>query len=137
MTDLAKGNVWAALAYSGDLVQLKSDNPNLEFVYPEEGAVLFTDNMMLPAKAENYYAAETMMNYVYEPEVAAKIAAYVNYISPVKGIREILTKSDPEIAENELIFPPDEIRAKLKPYPALSPADERAMQEAMAKVTGA
>jgi len=136
-TDLAKGNVWAALAYSGDLVQLKADNPNLEFAYPEEGAVLFTDNMMLPAGAEHFYAAETMMNYVYEPEVAAKLAAYINYISPVKGVRDILAKSDPEIAENELIFPPDEIRAKLKPYPALSPADERAMQEAMAKVTGA
>ena len=136
-TDLAKGNVWIALAYSGDLVQLQSDNPNLRFAYPEEGAMLFTDNMMIPAKAEHPYAAETMMNYVYEPEVAARIAAYVNYISPVRGVREILAKSDPKLAENELIFPSDEVRANLRPYPALSPGDERAMQAAMAKVTGA
>ncbi len=136
-TDLAKGNVWLALAYSGDLIQLQSDNPDLRFAYPDEGAMLFTDNMMMPAKVEHPYAAETMMNYVYEPEVAALICAYVNYISPVKGVRDILAKTDPELAENELIFPPDEVAAKLKPYPALSTGDERAMQEAMAQVTGA
>jgi spermidine/putrescine transport system substrate-binding protein len=78
-----------------------------------------------------------MMNYLYDPEVAAKLAAYVNYISPVKGAKEVLEKTDPDIAKNPLIFPPPEIQAKIKAYPALSPADERAMQEAMAKVTGA
>jgi spermidine/putrescine transport system substrate-binding protein len=92
---------------------------------------------MMPAKVEHPYAAETMMNYVYEHEVAAVICAWVNYISPVKGVREILAKSDPELAENELIFPPPEVAANLHPYPALSTADERAMQEAMAQVTGA
>jgi spermidine/putrescine transport system substrate-binding protein len=97
----------------------------------------FTDNMMLPAKAEHLYAAETMMNYLYEPEVAAKLAIFVNYLSPVKGVQEIVEKSDPDIAKNPLIFPPDEIRAKLHSYPALSDSDERTMKEAMAKVTGA
>ncbi len=136
-TDLAKGNVWIAVAYSGDLIQLQADNANLRFAYPEEGAVLWTDNMMMPAKVEHPYAAETMMNYVYEPEVAARIAAYVNYLSPVAGIQDILAKSDPEIAENELIFPPEDVRAKLRAQPALSPEDEREMQQAMATVTGA
>ena len=134
---LAKGDIWVALAYSGDLVQLQSDNPDLRFAYPEEGAVIFTDNMMLPEKAEHPYAAETMMNYVYDPQVAAKIAAYVNYIPPVKGVKEILAKQDPKLAENPLIFPPDEIAKNFHPYPALSPKDEQTMQEAMAKVTGA
>ena len=136
-TDLAKGNVWVSLAYSGDLIQLQSDNPDLRFAYPEEGAMLFTDNMMMPTKVENPYAAETMMNYVYEPEVAATIAAYVNYIPPVKGVREVLMRDSPKLAENPLIFPPDDVAARLRPYPALSPADEREMQEAMAQVTGA
>jgi spermidine/putrescine transport system substrate-binding protein len=77
------------------------------------------------------------MNYVYEPEVAAKIAAYVNYIPPVKGVKEIFEESDPELAENQLIFPPDDVASNLHPYPALSPGDEREMQEAMAQVTGA
>jgi spermidine/putrescine transport system substrate-binding protein len=134
--DLAKGDAWISLAYSGDLVQLQADNPELRFAYPEEGAVLFTDNMILPAKAEHFYAAEAMMNYVYEPEVAAKIAAAVNYIPPVAGVQDILAKQNPKLAENPLIFPSEEIRAKLQPYPVLSPADERTMQQAMAKVTG-
>lgn len=134
--DLAKGNLWAAMAYSGDLVQLQADNPDLEFVYPEEGAMLFTDNMMLPAKAAHPYAAETMMNYVYDPKVAAKIAAYVNYISPVKGVREVLLAGQPEIAKNPLIFPPADVVARLHPYPSLKPADERAMEDRMAQVVG-
>jgi spermidine/putrescine transport system substrate-binding protein len=136
-TDLAKGNVWVSLAYSGDLIQLQSDNPNLRFAYPEEGAMIFTDELLMPAKAEHPYAAETMMNYLYDPQVAAKLAAWVNYISPVAGAQEILRKSDPDIANNPLIFPPEDVRARLKPYPSLEPADEREMQEAMARVTGA
>jgi len=136
-TDLAKGNVWVSLAYSGDLIQLQSDNPDLRFAYPEEGAMLFTDNMMMPKHLAHPYAAETMMNYVYDPAVQAKITAYVNYIPPVKGVKEILAKSDPKLAANELIFPPDAVRAKLHPYPALSSADERKMQDAMSQVTGA
>jgi spermidine/putrescine transport system substrate-binding protein len=134
---LAKGDIDVALAYSGDMVQLQSDNPDLRFSYFEEGNVLFTDNMMMPVAVEHPYAAETMMNYVYEPEVAATIAAYVNYLSPVKGVREILEQQDPKLAENPLIFPPEEVAAKLHPYPALSPKDEQTMQEAMAKVVGA
>ncbi|MBA2348893.1 MAG: spermidine/putrescine ABC transporter substrate-binding protein [Solirubrobacterales bacterium] len=136
-TDLTKGNVWIALAYSGDLIQLQSDNPDLRFAYPEEGAMLFTDNMMIPKDAAHPYAAETMMNYVYDPEVQAKITEFVNYIPPVIGVQELLEKSDPELAKNELIFPPEEVRKKLFAYPQLSSGDERKMQEAMAKVTGA
>jgi spermidine/putrescine transport system substrate-binding protein len=136
-TDLAKGNVWVSMAWSGDMVQLQSDNPDLRFTYFDEGNVAFNDNMMMPAHVEHPYAAETMMNYLYDPVVAAKLAAYVNYISPVKGAKEELEKTDPDIANNELIFPPPEIQKKIHAYPNLSPADERQMQEAMAKVTGA
>jgi spermidine/putrescine transport system substrate-binding protein len=136
-TDLAKGNVWVAMAYSGDVVSLQSDNPDLRFAYPEEGAMIFTDELMMPAGVEHPYAAETMMNYLYEPEVAATLAAYINYISPVKGAQEILQERDPDIASNELIFPPQDVQDRLRAYPTLEPADEREMQEAMARVTGA
>jgi spermidine/putrescine transport system substrate-binding protein len=135
-TDLTKGNVVLALAYAGDMVQLQADNPNLRFTYAEEGSMIFTDNMMLPAHVEHPYAAEVMMNYLYEPDVAAKLCAYVNYISPVDGIRPILEKTDPEVAKNELIFPSDAIRAKLHNYPSYSSSEEQQMYEAMAKVTG-
>jgi spermidine/putrescine transport system substrate-binding protein len=136
-TDLAKGNVWVSVAYSGDLVQLQADNPDLEFIYPKEGAMLFTDNMMMPKPVSHPYGAEVLMNYYYEPEVAAKVAAYVNYITPVQGAKEVLLKTDPDIANNPLIFPPDDVRARLHAYPALNPAEEREMQSAMASVTGA
>ena len=136
-TELTKGNVWIAQAYSGDMVQLKADNPDLEFVIPEEGATIWTDNMMIPVSSENQYAAETMMNFVYDPEVAAKVAAEVNYVTPVKGAREALEASDPELAANELIFPSDETLAKLHPYVDLTEEEEKRMNEAMQAVVGA
>jgi spermidine/putrescine transport system substrate-binding protein len=136
-TDLSKGNLWVAMAYSGDIAGLQADNPHLEFVYPDEGSMLFTDNMMIPAKAAHPYAAETMMNYCYEPDVAAKLAAYIYYISPVAGVADIIRSKDAKLAANSLLFPTEEIRKRLHPYPTLSPADERTMEERMAQVTGA
>src|SRR5689334_1960344 len=82
---LASGDIWACTAYSGDVVQLQADNPKLEFLIPDEGAIIWTDNMMIPQKPPHVYAAETMINFVYDPVVAAKIAAYVNYVTPVVG----------------------------------------------------
>jgi spermidine/putrescine transport system substrate-binding protein len=136
-TDLAKGNVWVAVAYSGDIVQLQKDNPDLEFLIPDEGAVSFTDNMMMPQKPPHPYAAETMMNYVYDPKVAAKIAAEVNYVTPVEGAKQEAEKIDPKLASNQLIFPSAATRAKVHPYVTLTAAEERQMNEAMQKVIGA
>ena len=133
----ASGDLWVVLAYSGDVVQLKADNPKLEFLIPEEGALIWTDNMLIPQKPPHAYAAETMMNYVYDPVVAAKIAAEVNYVTPVRGAKEELAKEDPETADNQLIFPSDETLAKLQPYPQLSLEEEREATEAMQRVTGA
>jgi spermidine/putrescine transport system substrate-binding protein len=136
-TDLTKGNLWIVQAYSGDIIQLQADNPDLRFVIPEEGATLWSDNMLIPKGAAHPYAAEEWMNYVYEPEVAAKIAAYVNYVTPVVGAREALAKDDPKLAENQLVFPSDETLAKLHPFPTLSEDEERQMNEAMQAVVGA
>src|SRR3954464_4263139 len=136
-TDLAKGNLWVSVAYSGDIFQLKPDNPELEFVIPDEGAIIWTDNMMMPQKPPHPYAAETMMNYVYEPAVAAKIAAYVDYVTPVVGAQQEMQKIDPKLANNELIFPTAATKAKLNPYVDLTPSEERQMNDAMQKVIGA
>jgi spermidine/putrescine transport system substrate-binding protein len=136
-TDLAKGNVWVSVAYSGDIFQLKTDNPKLEFLIPEEGAILWTDNMMLPQKPPHAYAAETMMNYVYDPKVAAKIAAYVNYVTPVEGALAEMEKIDPKLATNQLIFPSAETQAKLHPQVTLTAEEQRQMNDAMQKVVGA
>jgi spermidine/putrescine transport system substrate-binding protein len=135
-TDLTKGNLVLCQAYSGDVIQLQADNPDLQFAIPEEGATLWSDNMLIPKGAAHPYAAETYMNYVYDPEVAAQIAAYVNYVSPVVGAQDIMRKKDPKLAENQLVFPDAETRAKLHPYVNLDEAEERRMNEAFQKVVG-
>jgi spermidine/putrescine transport system substrate-binding protein len=136
-TDLVKGNVAVCLAWSGDIIQLQQDNPHLHFVYPDEGTVQVVDNLLMPKGVEHPYAAETFMNFLYDPEVAARLTKYINYYSPVKGVREILSRTDPELADDPLIFPPDEVLQMTHSLPALTPAEERRVQEAMAAVTGA
>jgi spermidine/putrescine transport system substrate-binding protein len=81
------------------------EEKNIGFNQPEEGFMIFTDSMQVPVGAPHAFTAEKMMDFVYDPEVQAKITAEVNYVPPVKGVKEILLERDPEIAENELIFP--------------------------------
>jgi spermidine/putrescine transport system substrate-binding protein len=114
---LARGDVWAAFAWSGDMVQLQADNPNLTWALPESGGMIWTDNMLIP-KGGDAYTASTFMNFVYDPKIAAQIAAYVNYISPVKGAGDILRETDPEIANNTLIFPTEEMLANVRIFDA-------------------
>jgi spermidine/putrescine transport system substrate-binding protein len=135
--DLTNGNVAIAVAWSGDVVQLTVDNPDLKFLIPEEGGVVFTDNMLIPEKAPHPYGAEVLMNHVYEPEVAAQIAAEVNYVTPVNGAQEVLEKTDPEVAQNPLIFPDEATLARLHPYFSLPPEEERQAEEAFQEVIGA
>jgi spermidine/putrescine transport system substrate-binding protein len=113
---LARGDVWAAMAWSGDVIQLQFENDNLEFVLPESGGNLWSDNMLVPAGGD-VYTASVYMNYVYDPEVAAEIAAWVNYISPVVGAQEAMREIDPELAENPLIFPDEEMLANVHDTP--------------------
>ena len=101
---LAKGDLKAAVAWSGDVVQLQADNKHLHWNLPKEGGGIWTDNMMIP-KGGNVYTASVYMNYAYDPKVAAAIEDYVNYICPVVGAKQVLLKADPSIAKNTLIFP--------------------------------
>jgi spermidine/putrescine transport system substrate-binding protein len=101
---LAKGDLAAAMAWSGDIVQLQPDNPHLKWNLPNTGGDIWTDNMLIP-KGGNVYTASVYMNFVYEPKIAAEIEDYVNYICPVVGAKEALQKIDPGVAKNTLIFP--------------------------------
>jgi spermidine/putrescine transport system substrate-binding protein len=109
---LAKGDIIAAVAYSGDMVQLLADNPHLKFQIPKEGGMVWTDNMMIP-KHGDAHNASVFMNFVYDPKIAAEIEDSVNYICPVKGADKVLLKTDPEIAKNTLIFPTVKMRSQL------------------------
>ncbi|HZI91320.1 MAG TPA: spermidine/putrescine ABC transporter substrate-binding protein [Thermoleophilaceae bacterium] len=131
---LLKGDSVAVLAWSGDSVQLLVDDPKIRFVQPKEGFMVFTDSMQIPVGAPNAATAQKMIDFVYEPEVQAQITAYVNYVPPVKGVREILEKEDPEIVENKLIFPD---LALAHNFATLSPEDERELDSAFQRAIGA
>jgi spermidine/putrescine transport system substrate-binding protein len=106
--DLARGDAVVTIGWSGDAIQLQADNPDINFVMPDEGCILWSDNMVVPVGAPNPDAAYAFMNYVYDPANQAQIAAYNNYITPVKGVQEIFQADEPELAKSELIFPTDE-----------------------------
>jgi len=103
--DLAAGNIAACEAWSGDVIQAQFDNPHIKWVEPEEGVSLWADNMLVPNQASHTLNAEKWMNYYYEPEVAAKLAAWVNYICPVEGAQKEMEKIDKSLVDNPLIFP--------------------------------
>ncbi|HEY2477392.1 MAG TPA: spermidine/putrescine ABC transporter substrate-binding protein [Solirubrobacterales bacterium] len=123
--DLTNGNVVAVVGWSGDAVQLQADNPNLEWRMPTEGCMLWSEDMIIPVGAPNPTAAEAFMNYVYEPEVQANIAEYVNYVTPVEGVQEILKEREPALAENDLIFPSASFTKKCSPTPTLEGKEEQ------------
>ncbi|WP_031054707.1 polyamine ABC transporter substrate-binding protein [Streptomyces sp. NRRL F-5702] len=115
--DLATGDVLACQAYSGDVIQLQADNPDIEFVVPEEGAELWAESLMIPNLARHKRNAERLIDHYYDPEVAAELAAWVNYVCPVPAARDVLASSKDEetaaLAEDPLIFPDDAMRERL------------------------
>jgi spermidine/putrescine transport system substrate-binding protein len=133
--DLSSGNVAAAMAWSGDVVQLKLDNPDLEFVLPDGGGMIWTDNMLIPTGGD-VFTASTYMNFVYDPKVAAEIEDWVNYICPVEGAKEELLKIDPGVAKNPLIFPTEDMLANVKSFDPEA-ADNPDYKEKFQAVTGA
>jgi len=100
----AKGDLLATMSWSGDIVQLQADNPNLKWQLPDTGGDIWTDNMLIP-KGGDVYTASVYMNFVYDPKIAAEIEDYVNYVCPVVGAKQALLKLDPGVAKNPLIFP--------------------------------
>ncbi len=134
--DLGKGDVVAAIGWSGDAIQAQADNENIDYVQPEQGCLLWSDNMSIPVGAPNAPAAYAFMNYVYEPTNMAQIVEWVNYMSPVSGVKPILEKQDPALAKSELIFPPEQFTANCSSVdsPPGSPEDVREVEQAWQSV---
>ena len=128
--DLTSGNAVAVIGWSGDAVQLQADNPNLEWRMPTEGCMLWSENMIIPVGAPNPTAAEAFMDYVYDPKNQAQIAEYVNYVTPVEGVKEILQKKNPELAENDLIFPSASFTKNCSATPILKGEEEQKVIQA-------
>jgi len=107
LEDLKSGNAVAGIVWSGDLFVLRSEtgNDNWQFNIPDSGGTLWSDNMMIPITSPHRANAQTLMNFYYQPEIAAQVAAFVNYVCPVVGAQEILAKTDPKLAASPFIFP--------------------------------
>ncbi|MHB1171945.1 MAG: ABC transporter substrate-binding protein [Lacisediminihabitans sp.] len=124
--DLKSEDTLAAIVWSGDVTSINADvkSDKFGFAIPETGGTLWSDNYVVPIGSAHKKNAETLMNYYYEPEVAAEVAAYVNYITPVAGARDAMQKIDPTLVDNQLIFPNEATLAKVKLFRTLTPAEQ-------------
>ncbi|NJP52860.1 spermidine/putrescine ABC transporter substrate-binding protein [Streptomyces sp. SBST2-5] len=136
-SDLTKGDLAACLAWAGDVVQLKADNPDIGFVIPDSGYMTSSDNMLIPNKARHKTNAERLIDYYFEPRPAAQLAAYINFVCPVDGVKAELEKIDEDAANNPLIIPDKAMQAKSRAFRSLSSKEETAFEEKFAKLTGA
>jgi len=137
--DLTSGDATAVIGWSGDMFILKSENEGkFDFAIPESGGTISGDNMMIPSTvtAEAKASAEKLINYYYEPSVAAEVAAYVNYVCPVKGAQAEMEKIDPDLAKSEFIFPSAKTMANLSVFRSLTPTEETTWTEAFQKAAG-
>ncbi|MDI3388361.1 spermidine/putrescine ABC transporter substrate-binding protein [Streptomyces sp. B-S-A8] len=136
-SDLTKGDLAACLAWAGDIVQLQADNPDVRFHIPDSGYITGTDVLLVPNKARHKENAERLIDHYYQPEIAAELAAWINYVCPVDGVKEELAKISEEAANDPLIVPDKEMSEKSNSFRALSPKEETAYEAKFAKLTGA
>jgi len=134
---LASGEIAACLAWTGDVVQLQADNPKLGYALPSTGHMIWSDNFVIPNQAQHKKNAELLIDYYYDPKVMAQVADWVNYIPPVKGTKDALTAEDPDVADNPLIFPNDEVRGRAHVFRGLSEDEEKKYNEKFQSLIGA
>ncbi len=137
--DLTSGDATAVIGWSGDMFILKSENEGkFDFALPDSGGTISGDNLMIPstASAEGKANAEKLINFYYDPAIAAEVAAYVNYVCPVKGAQAEMEKISPELASSPFIFPDAATSAKLSVFRSLTPAEETSWGEAFQKAAG-
>ncbi|MEO0016232.1 MAG: hypothetical protein RL589_713, partial [Actinomycetota bacterium] len=137
--DLTSGDATAVIGWSGDMFILKSENEGkFDFAIPDSGGTISGDNLMIPstASAEGKANAEKLINFYYDPAIAAEVAAYVNYVCPVKGAQAEMEKISPELASSPFIFPDAAMSSKLSVFRSLTPAEETTWGEAFQKAAG-
>ena len=130
---LAQGDLALCMAWSGDVLGKTIGNPDIGFVVPEEGGILWVDNMAIPQNAEHPIDAMMMMDFVYQPEIAAQMTAWINYISPVPEAQDILLKAKDSytrsVAKSPLVFPTPEMEERLYHYKNLTAEEEEQWNE--------
>jgi len=131
------GDYVAGIVWSGDVVQMnfsKRTRDKFGFFLPQSGGTISADTFLVPIGATHKKNAETLMNYYYDPVNAAELAAWVNFITPVVGAKEEAIKLDPELAENNLIFPSEEFLKLTHAFRALNPQEEQTFATAWQRI---
>lgn len=134
--DLAAGNVVIAQAYSGDVVQLQADNPDLQFVVPESGGTDFLDTMVIPYTTQNQKAAEAWIDFVYDRANYAKLIAFTQFVPVLSDMTADLDQIDPNLGRNELINPPQSTLDRIKAWAPLEDEQKQEYASMYAEVTG-
>ena len=134
LKNFAAKKTWAAMVWSGDLASSGTEGDTFQF--PAEGVMIWTDNLLIPKGATNKYTAELMINFVYDPKIAAQIEDYVYYVCPVKGADAEIKKLDPGAESNPLIFPPADVQAKYHNFQFLPDALEAKLDELYLELSG-
>jgi spermidine/putrescine transport system substrate-binding protein len=139
VNDLGAGNLAAAFAWSGDVAQITLDNPDVRFAVPESGGMLWSDNFMIPSTSDKPDLASEFINFFYDPENAAVLMAFIQYISPVDGVEAELTALGGDAAalvDNPLVVPTEEFLATLAIFGPLGPEEEEEFDNRFAEITG-
>ena len=133
---LLSGDLAVSLGWSGDIAANQESVPSLRFGFPQEGFMVWNDNMMIPKGSANKANAEAFMNYYYDPVNAAELAAYIWYVSPVTGAKEAVMDIAPELADSELIFPTEATLSNAHIVKAFTEEEEAIVNQAVAAATG-
>lgn len=136
--DLASGDAVACIAWSGDITSLNYEfDGRFGFAVPDAGGMLWSDNLMVPTPSPRKAAAEQLFDYYYDPQVAAQVAAWVNYVTPVQGAQEAMLEIDPALAEDPMIFPDDLVLETVHVFGSLTPDEEELYNGRFLDVIGA
>jgi spermidine/putrescine transport system substrate-binding protein len=145
---LARGDLVATMAWSGDIFALSLDNPNLRFVLPEAGAMRWSDNMAIPVGAEHPLDAHMFMNYVYDPRIATNITEWVWYEPPVAAVQQMIADDAAgpnagdlscapfceDLATDRFVFPTEETNQQTIPYKRLDEEEEQVWNDLFQQV---
>ncbi|MGV8969009.1 MAG: ABC transporter substrate-binding protein [Microbacteriaceae bacterium] len=126
LEDLVNEDTLVGIVWSGDITVINAEaGDKWEFMIPEGGGTLWNDNFVVPIGSTRKTNAEKLIDFYYQPEVAAEVAAWVNYITPVEGAREAAIAIDPALADNQLIFPDADTLSTVKIFRTLTGAEEQ------------
>jgi spermidine/putrescine transport system substrate-binding protein len=136
-SDLAQGNVAACVGWTGDVVSLQADSPDLIFNVPDAGCTIWSDNFLAPIRSPRKKNAEALINFYFDPEIATQSEDWINFITPVEGVAEAMADYDPDLLEDPLVFPDEQTLSKAQVFMGLTEEEENRCNRAFAKLTGA